>query len=214
VPEPHTFLVFAAASALLVLIPGPAVIYIVTRSVRHGRAAGLVSTAGIEAGGLVHVAAAALGLSAVLASSATAFNLVRYAGAAYLIYLGVRALIDRDVIGSDEPGAPAAPYLGRMFWQGVIVNVLNPKTALFFLALLPQFVDPDRGAVALQVGALGVCFIVVAFVLDASWALVAGGVARRLRENARSRLMLARASAAVYFGLGAFAALSGEHGRD
>jgi threonine/homoserine/homoserine lactone efflux protein len=213
-PEPHTFLVFAAASALLVLIPGPAVIYIVTRSVRHGRAAGLVSTAGIEAGGLVHVAAAALGLSAILASSATAFNVVRYAGAAYLIYLGVRALLDRDVIGEDAPGAPADPDLSRMFWQGMIVNVLNPKTALFFLALLPQFVDPAQGAVALQVLLLGMCFITVAFVLDSSWALVAGGVARRLRENARSRLMLARASAAVYFGLGAFAALSGDHGRD
>jgi len=213
-PEPHTFLVFAAAGALLVLIPGPAVIYIVTRSVRHGRAAGLVSTAGIEAGGLVHVAAATLGLSAILASSATAFNVVRYAGAAYLIYLGVRALLDRDVIGEDELGAPAEPDLGRMFWQGVIVNVLNPKTALFFLALLPQFIDPERGAVALQAGVLGITFIVVAFVLDASWALVAGGLARRLREGARSRLMLARASAAVYFGLGAFAALSGDHARD
>ena len=213
-PEPHTFLVFAAAAALLVLIPGPAVIYIVTRSVRHGRAAGLVSTAGIEAGGLVHVAAATLGLSAILASSATAFNVVRYAGAAYLIYLGVRALLDRDVIGEDEPGAPAEPDLGRMFWQGVIVNVLNPKTALFFLALLPQFIDPERGAVALQAGVLGLTFIAVAFVLDATWALVAGGLAGRLREGARSRLMLARASACVYFGLGAFAALSGHHSKD
>lgn len=213
-PEPHTFLVFAAASALLVLIPGPAVIYIVTRSVRHGRAAGLVSAAGIEVGGLVHVAAATVGLSAVLASSATAFNVVRYAGAAYLIYLGVRALLDRNPGREAPSGAPNGPDLGRVFWQGVVVNVLNPKTALFFLAFLPQFIDPGRGSVALQAGLLGICFITVAFILDGSWALAAGGAARRLREGARSSILLARASAAVYFGLGAFAAMSGDHGRD
>jgi threonine/homoserine/homoserine lactone efflux protein len=210
VPEPHTLLVFAAASALLVIVPGPAVIYIVTRSVRHGRAAGLVSTLGIEVGGLVHVAAATLGLSALLASSAAAFNVVRYAGAAYLVFLGVRALLGRD---RDDDGAPREapePDRGRMFWNGVLVNVLNPKTALFFLALLPQFIDPDRGAVALQAGVLGTCFIAVALLLDGTWALVAGGAARRLREGRRSRRALARASGCVYLGLGAFAALSGE----
>jgi threonine/homoserine/homoserine lactone efflux protein len=187
------------------------VIYIVTRSMRHGRAAGLVSTLGIEVGGLVHVAAATLGLSALLASSATAFNAVRYAGAAYLVYLGVRALLGRD--GEDEDGAPRPapePERSRMFWNGVLVNVLNPKTALFFLALLPQFIDPDRGAVALQAGVLGTCFVTVALVLDGSWALVAGGAARRLREGRRSRRALARASGCIYLGLGAFAALSGE----
>lgn len=214
VPEPHTFLVFAAASALLVVVPGPAVIYIVTRSVRHGRTAGLVSTLGIEVGGLVHVAAATVGLSALLASSATAFNVVRYAGAAYLVYLGVRALLGRD--GGEEGERPSdapEPDRRRIFWNGVLVNVLNPKTALFFLAFLPQFIDPDRGAVALQAGVLGACFITVALVLDGSWALVAGGAARRLREGARSSRALARASGCVYLGLGAFAALSGERPR-
>jgi threonine/homoserine/homoserine lactone efflux protein len=213
VPEPHTFLVFAAASALLVLVPGPAVIYIVTRSVRHGRTAGLVSTLGIEVGGLVHVAAATLGLSALLASSATAFGVVRYAGAAYLAYLGVRALLGHDGGGEERPSAALAPDRGRIFWNGVLVNVLNPKTALFFLAFLPQFIDPDRGAVALQAGVLGTCFVTVALVLDGGWALVAGGAARRLREGARSRRALARASGCVYLGLGAFAALSGERPR-
>jgi threonine/homoserine/homoserine lactone efflux protein len=213
VPEPHTFLIFAAASALLIVVPGPAVIYIVTRSVRHGRAAGLVSTLGIEVGGLVHVAAATLGLSALLASSATAFNVVRYAGAAYLVYLGVRALLGRDSGGAERPIAVPEPDRRRMFWNGVVVNVLNPKTALFFLAFLPQFIDPDRGAVALQAGVLGTCFVSVALVLDGSWALVAGGAGRRLREGARSSRALARASGCVYLGLGAFAALSGERPR-
>ena len=214
-PEPHTFLVFAAASALLVLIPGPAVIYIVTRSARHGRMAGLVSTAGIEVGGLVHVAAATVGLSAVLASSSTAFNVVRYAGAAYLVYLGIRALLDRDGGGDgDESRTPPEAEYRRMFWNGVIVNVLNPKTALFFLAFLPQFIDPSRGAVALQAGVLGICFITVAFILDGTWALIAGGAARRLREGPRSSRLLARASGGIYLGLGAFAALSGDHRSD
>jgi threonine/homoserine/homoserine lactone efflux protein len=210
VPEPHTFLVFAAASALLVIVPGPAVIYIVTRSVRHGRAAGLVSTLGIEVGGLVHVAAATVGLSALLASSAAAFNVVRYAGAAYLVFLGVRALLARE---RDDEGAPRAapdPDRSHMFWNGVLVNVLNPKTALFFLAFLPQFIDPGRGSVALQAGVLGTCFVAVALLLDGTWALVAGGAASRLREGRRSRRALARASGCVYLGLGAFAALSGE----
>ena len=212
-PEPHTFLVFAAASALLVLIPGPAVIYIVTRSVRHGHVAGLVSAAGIEVGGLVHVAAATVGLSAVLASSATAFNVVRYAGAAYLIYLGVRALLERYRGGEEAARTAPEPGHGRIFWNGVVVNVLNPKTALFFLAFLPQFIDPARGSVALQAGVLGICFILVAFVLDGSWALVAGGAAKRLREGRRSSRILARASGGIYLSLGAFAALSGDHQR-
>jgi threonine/homoserine/homoserine lactone efflux protein len=206
-PELHTFAVFAAASALLVLVPGPAVLYIVTRSVRHGRAAGLVSTLGIETGGLVHVAAATLGLSALLASSAAAFNVVRYAGAAYLVYLGIRALLGRD---GDEPFSAPDHGRRRMYWNGVLVNVLNPKTGLFFLAFLPQFVDPARGSVALQAGALGVCFVAVACVLDGSYALLAGSAGRRLREGVRTRRLLERMSGCVYLGLGAFAALSGD----
>jgi threonine/homoserine/homoserine lactone efflux protein len=206
-PELHTFAVFAAASAVLVLVPGPAVLYIVTRSVQHGREAGLVSTLGIEAGALVHVAGATLGLSALLASSAAAFSVVRYAGAAYLVYLGVRALLGRD---RDEPFSAPAHGRRRMFWNGLLVNVLNPKTALFFLAFLPQYVDPARGSVTLQAAALGVCFVSVALVLDGSYALLAGSVGRRLREGIRTRRLLERMSGGVYLGLGAFAALSGE----
>jgi threonine/homoserine/homoserine lactone efflux protein len=202
-PDAHALLVFAAASIVLAVVPGPAVIYIVTRSVRHGRAAGLVSTLGVEVGNLVHVAAAAVGLSALLASSATAFNVVRYAGAAYLIFLGVRVLL-----GKEDEGGRERSSVGRrrLFWEGAVVSALNPKTALFFLAFLPQFVDPAEGAVALQAFVLGTCFVALATVSDCAYALLAGTAGKRLR---RGRL-LARMSGGVYLGLGAFAAVAGE----
>jgi threonine/homoserine/homoserine lactone efflux protein len=202
-PDAHAFLVFAAASVVLAVVPGPAVIYIVTRSVRHGRAAGLVSTLGVELGNMVHVAAAAVGLSALLASSATAFNVVRYAGAAYLVFLGVRVLLGKE--DEDERERPAVGRR-RLFWEGAVVSALNPKTALFFLAFLPQFVDPAQGAVALQAFVLGTCFVALATVSDSAYALLAGTAGNRLR---RGRL-LARMSGGVYLGLGAFAALAGE----
>jgi threonine/homoserine/homoserine lactone efflux protein len=206
-PDPHMLLVFAAASVVLAVVPGPAVIYIVTRSVRHGRAAGLVSTLGVEAGNLVHVAAAAVGLSALLASSATAFNLVRYAGAAYLLYLGVRALLGREAEDGRE-----RPVVGRrrLFWEGAVVSALNPKTALFFLAFLPQFADPAPGAVAFQAFVLGSCFVALATVSDSAYALLAGTAGARLREGR----LLARLSGGVYLGLGAFAAFAGERPAD
>lgn len=128
-PEPPTLLVFAGASVALLVFPGPSVIYIVTRSVEQGRRAGLVSMLGVEAGGLVHVAAAALGISALVASSATAFSIVKYAGAAYLVYLGVQ----RWRRGGEDPGRPEPQARAELFRQGMVVNVLNPKTAIFFL---------------------------------------------------------------------------------
>jgi threonine/homoserine/homoserine lactone efflux protein len=207
VPEPDTLLVFAAASVVLAVVPGPAVIYIVTRSVRHGRAAGLVSTLGVEAGNLVHVAAAAVGLSALLASSATAFNVVRYAGAAYLVYLGVRALLGRE--GEDGRERPVVGRR-RLFWEGAVVSALNPKTALFFLAFLPQFVDPAQGAVAFQALVLGSCFVALATVSDSAYALLAGTAGARLRGGR----LLAKLSGGVYLGLGAFAAFAGERPAD
>ena len=141
-PAPHALLTFALASMALLLVPGPSVIYIVTRSISQGRGAGIVSMLGIETGGLVHVTAAALGLSALLASSATAFDVVRFAGAGYLVYLGIRRL--REPTSLTAVLTPASPR--RLFTQGIVVNVLNPKTALFFLAFLPQFIDPSRGS--------------------------------------------------------------------
>jgi len=203
VPEVHTFVIFAAASAAFLAVPGPSVIYIVSRSLAEGRTAGIVSALGIQAGGLVHVTAATIGVSALLASSAVAFSIVKYAGAAYLIYLGIRRLLE----GEQPEQAVEDRRAGRrrLFWQGVLVNSLNPKTALFFLAFLPQFVDPARGAVAPQVLALGVLFLVLAILSDSTYALVAGSVRGWLGERRRT---LARISGCSYVGLGVLAALS------
>lgn len=203
-PELSTLLLFAAVSATLVAVPGPAVVYIVTRGVAQGRSAGVVSALGIEAGALVHVAAAVCGLSALVASSATAFAVVKYAGAAYLVFLGAQRLRARgDVAVADLP--PASN--GRLFRQGIVIQVLNPKVAVFFVAFLPQFVDPAH-AVALQVGLLGALFVAVALVIDCAWGMAAGSVGERLRGSAPVRNWLDRLSGATFIGLGAAAALS------
>ena len=149
-PDTATLLVFSAAALALIVVPGPAVLYIVAQSIDRGRLAGFVSALGIAVGGLVHVTAAAIGLSSLLVSSATAFAVVKYAGAAYLIGLGLYTLLVRKA--EREATAPRERRLRRRFSQGVVVNVLNPKTALFFFAFLPQFVDPDKGSAALQIG--------------------------------------------------------------
>jgi threonine/homoserine/homoserine lactone efflux protein len=215
VPDLATLALFALASAALIAVPGPAVIYVVARSIEGGRRAGLVSMLGIEAGGLVHGAGAAVGLSAVLASSATAFTVVKVAGAAYLVWLGVRRLVasTRPTPSAPEGDVPAPRAGRRLFLEGVLVNVLNPKVAIFFLAFLPQFVDPAAGAVALQVLVLGVVFLTVAVLCDGAWAIVAGAAATRLRSSARARAWLDRVSGVVFLGLGAAAALAGEPSR-
>ena len=206
-PEITTLLLFAAASFALVVIPGPNQVYIVTRSLAQGRGAGLASALGVEVGTLVHVAAAAAGLSALIASSATAFDAVRYAGAAYLIFLGARALLRR---GDDaEQAAPAPAPLRRTFAEGVVVNVLNPKVALFFLAFLPQFVDISQGAVALQTLVLGVVIFGVALCTDVAYALGASALGSRLRRRSGFHRAQHRISGGVYIALGAAAALSG-----
>jgi threonine/homoserine/homoserine lactone efflux protein len=173
--------VFAAAALALAVVPGPAVLYIVARSVDQGRFAGLVSALGIGVGSLVHVTAATIGLSSLLASSATAFTVVKYAGAAYLILLGIHRLLTREEVA--EVAARPPRGLGMIFRDGVIVNVLNPKTALFFLAFLPQFVDPDQGAASPQILVLGLIFTVIALSSDSLWALAAGTLGAWLRRS-------------------------------
>jgi len=210
-PETSTLALFAVAAVTLLLIPGPAVLYIVTRSVDQGRAAGLASVCGVHVGTLLHVAAAALGLSALLVSSATAYDTVRWLGAAYLVWLGVRRLLARD---EDVPEAAAGPDahrvgLGRVFAQGVVVNVLNPKTALFFFAFLPQFVDTSRGSVPSQVVVLGAAFVLLGLLSDGAYALLAstgaGWLRRRPRVARTSRLV----SGGVLISLGVTTALAG-----
>ena len=208
-PDPETLLVFAAAALALIVVPGPAVLYIVSQSIDRGRLAGFVSALGIAAGALVHVLAAAVGLSSILVSSATAFNVVKYVGAAYLIGMGLWTILRRR---DEEPvNGPSERRLRRRFGQGVIVNVLNPKTALFFFAFLPQFVDPDQGAPALQIAVLGLVFVVIAVVSDSAWALAAGTASERLRGNRRFLSVQRYVSGSVFVGLGALTAAAKRH---
>jgi threonine/homoserine/homoserine lactone efflux protein len=180
--------VFAATALVLLVIPGPAVLYITARSAAQGRRAGLVSLLGIHTGSAVHVLASVVGLSALLVASATAFSVVKLAGGAYLIYLGVRTIARRG--GGAGPRSAEPRGLRRLYLDGVVVNVLNPKTALFFLAFLPQFVDPDRGPVWSQTLVLGLLFTLLGMLSDGTYALASAQVGRWLRSRrggARSR---------------------------
>jgi threonine/homoserine/homoserine lactone efflux protein len=201
-PDSASLWLFSAAALALLAVPGPAVLYIVVQSAEQGRRVGLASVAGIHLGTLVHVAAAALGLSALIVASAVAFSVVKYAGAAYLVYLGIRKLLERDSPTSLEHRREP---LGRAFVRGVVVNVLNPKTALFFLAFLPQFVDADSGGVWSQALVLGFVFVGLGLVTDSLYALAAGTVGGLLR---RKRRALRYGSGVVFIGLGATAALA------
>jgi len=206
--DARLFGLFLIAALALLITPGPAVLYVVTRSIDQGRSAGIVSAFGVFVGTLCHVAAAALGLSALLMSSALAFQSVKYLGAAYLIYLGIRKLISR----ADTEGSSATmprQSLWAIFRQGVIVNVFNPKTALFFLAFLPQFVNVQKGSVALQILILGTIFACLGFTTDSSWALLAGTVATKVKKNVSFSRLQNYFSGSVYLSLGLATALTG-----
>ena len=205
-PDPSRLALFVGAALLLLVVPGPSVLYIVTQSVSHGRRAGMASVAGITTGTLVHIAAATIGLSALLASSAIAFDVVKYLGAAYLIVVGIRRLAGLE--RPDEGRAAGSRNLSRLYRQGIVVNVLNPKTALFFLAFLPQFVDSTRGAAWAQILLLGLLFAALGFLSDGVWALVAGTLGERLRRSRRFPQVQRYVSGSVFVGLGALAAFS------
>jgi threonine/homoserine/homoserine lactone efflux protein len=210
-PDATTFALFAVACLAFLAIPGPSVFYIVTRSLVQGRRAGVTSMLGVQAGGLVHVVAAAFGVSALIASSAAAFTVVKYAGAAYLVLLGVRKLLGGGGDGDELEPAPRTPASGKhLFAHGVIVNVLNPKTALFFLAFLPQFVDPGAGPVAPQMLVLGTMLVCLGVLSDGTYALLAAGAGNRVRGAAATRRRLERLSGGVFVSLGVVAALAGE----
>jgi threonine/homoserine/homoserine lactone efflux protein len=204
---PSSLVLFMTGAMLLLLIPGPAVLYITSRSIGLGRAAGLVSAMGIAVGTLFHVAAATLGLSALLVSSASAFRLVKYAGAAYLIYLGIRTLRGGDTAMLDSSNSRRS--LHSVFGQGVLVNLLNPKTALFFLAFLPQFVDPSRGHAMFQIFELGVLFALMGWMSDSVWALLAGTFGAHMRGNVRLQSTQRRVSGGALIALGLASAFSG-----
>ena len=200
-PSGSTLLVFAGATLLLLALPGPSVLYVVARTVEQGRAAGLVSVLGLETGALIHVGAAAAGMSALVASSPGAFAALRYGGAAYLLWLAARTLL-RARGSSPVAAAPASRV--QLFRDGVMVDLLNPKTALFFLAFLPGFVRVDAGPVAVQVLLFGLVFVALAVLTDGAYALVTA----RLRGGLRGGRRVALASAGTYGLLGVLA-LSG-----
>ena len=207
IPDTAGLAVFVVAALALLVVPGPAVVYVVARSIHQGRRAGLASVLGIHVGTLVHIAAATLGLSALVVSSAVAFTAVKIAGAVYLVGLGLWTLFARRA--EQEVALGGERNLGRAFAQGIVVNVLNPKTALFFLAFLPQFVDPDASHPAAQIAFLGVLFALLGLITDSLWALAAGtagGVLRRSRRFARGQRYV---TGTVYIGLGVATAFTG-----
>ncbi len=210
-PGPTTLLAFSAAALVLLMIPGPSVLYIVSQSVEHGRRAGITATLGVHTGTMVHLSAAALGLSAILVSSSLAFGVIKLVGAGYLIYLGLRALL----AGEDAPAGPVhrEVRLPRIFRQGVLVNVTNPKTALFFFAFLPQFVDPNAGPLPVQIALLGLVFTCLGLITDSSWALASGFAAGWIRGHANLPRIQRRVSGCIFIGLGLATALVGSERR-
>jgi threonine/homoserine/homoserine lactone efflux protein len=208
IPNATSIGVFAVAATLLLLTPGPAVLYIVARSIEQGRVAGLASAFGITTGTLVHVLASTLGLSALLASSTLAFSAVRYAGAGYLIYMGMRRILSRTDAPALQLQLPRRS-LARLYRDGFVVNLLNPKTALFFLAFLPQFVDPSRGAAAFQIAFLGLLFTLMGLTSDGLYALVAGTAGRWVKRQGRYLRWERYVTGGVFIGLGVTAALTG-----
>jgi threonine/homoserine/homoserine lactone efflux protein len=203
-PDAPAFLLFVTASLALLIMPGPAVMYIVARSIDQGRAAGIVSALGLAAGSVILIVAAAFGVSALLAASPAAFNAVRYLGAAYLAYLGIRTALSRPAATTGEHSSPEP--LRRVFAEGIVVNLLNPKTALFFFAFLPQFVDP-AGNVRLQIVVLGLTFSLMGLLTDTVYAWVAGAIGSRLAGDERFPRVRRAAVATTYIGLSILALL-------
>jgi threonine/homoserine/homoserine lactone efflux protein len=205
-PEPPLLAAFLVASLILAVTPGPGVIYIVSRTLAQGRRAGLASVAGVALGNLGCAFGAALGLAALFAASSLAFSVVKYTGAAYLVYLGVRAL--RAPAGDAAGTALETAGPGRIFRAGAVVALLNPKTVLFFAAFLPQFMSPAAAPIP-QGLLLGSMFVVLAAVTDAAYALAAGAVAPRLARFGQAGAWGRRASGFTFIGLGLFTAASG-----
>lgn len=209
-PDPARLALFTATAIVLVVTPGPTSVYIMTRGISQGRRAAVVSALGVETADLVHITAAALGLSALIASSALAFTTVRYVGAAYLLYLGVRVLADKGApVHPEGVTGRAARTMAQVYRQGFVVNLLNPKVALFFLAFLPQFVDPSRGSAAQQILVLGALFVIIGLAVDMLYAAGSGAIGHRLRRRPRALQRQRYFAGTVYIGLGVSAAAAG-----
>jgi threonine/homoserine/homoserine lactone efflux protein len=202
--EAHRFLLFFAAALVLAITPGPGIFYVLARSLAGGRREGILSSLGTFVGGLFHVLAAAFGVSAILAASAVAFHTVKYAGAAYLVWLGIRMIRTRDAEFTMATPAPTE----KAFRQGILTEALNPKTALFFLSFIPQFISAQTGPVFAQFVVLGVISVVLNTTADLLVVLAAAGLEQKLKHNARFRSRQRAASGVGMIGLGAWVALA------
>jgi threonine/homoserine/homoserine lactone efflux protein len=209
VPSLSTYALFIATALALLAIPGPAVLYVVSRSIDQGRSAGLASVLGITTGTVVHVTLATVGLSSLVLASKVAFDAVRYVGAAYLILLGVRRLLTRRV--EEDPAGRAPRSRSDLYTQGLIVNLLNPKTIVFIFAFIPQFVDVNAGHVWLQIMLLGLTFAGLGLASDSLYAVVAGTVADRLRSTPVIARVERWFGGSVLIGLGVAAAIVAPH---
>ena len=200
----HTYLLFIGAVVVLVLVPGPDMAYMLARTVAQGRRAGMLAAIGINAGAYVHVVASVVGLTAILASSAIAFSVVKWLGAAYLMWIGLQALVGKSETISIADGAPTALSYRKIFWQGFLSDVLNPKVAIFFLAFLPQFVDVRNKTlnVTEQLLLLGVTGNIVAICLNLTLVYLASIATATLRRNERAVAWLNKTAGAVFVGLG------------
>ena len=206
-PDTHTLVIFAASTLALLVIPGPSVIYVMTRSIEQGRTAGLLAMLGLETGALVHAVLAATGLASVLAASPTAFTVIRWTGAAYLIYLAVRQF-RMHRLGAGPSHVSRTSSRWRLFREGVIVDLLNPKTCIFFIAFLPQFATGDPVHAQAQMLVLGLCFVLLAGLCDGAYAILSGGIGGRIRRSQRLNSQVNRATSGVYVLLAAIAVAS------
>jgi threonine/homoserine/homoserine lactone efflux protein len=206
--DAHRFLIFLGAATLLAIAPGPGMLYVLARTLAGGRREGVLSSLGTFFGGLVHVVAAATGLSIVLAASATAFAVVKYAGAGYLIYLGIRMIASARSESDTPVETPLDQVRRNPFWQGIATEVLNPKTALFFLAFIPQFVSRDHGAVLWQFLLLGTISVMLNTSCDLLVTLMAAPIGARLRSSSRLRKRQRTATGITLIGLGAYVAFA------
>lgn len=204
-------LAFALAALLLIAVPGPSVLFVIGRTLALGRRGGLLSVLGNAAGELLQIAAVALGVGAVLARSVLLFGVVKFAGAAYLIYLGIQAIRHRGK-GPTTAGKPRPTSSWQIFRQGFFVGATNPKSIVFFVAVLPQFVDYSAGAIALQLATLGALFIAIALASDSGWALIAGTARRWFASSPRRIAALGTTGGVMMIGLGGTLALVGNGG--
>lgn len=200
-PELHNIGLFIAAATIVIIIPGPAVLYIMAKSAEQGYKAGIFSVLGIGVGGLFHVFAASIGLSALLVASATAFSIIKYLGALYLIYLGIKKLFDKSAFIKEKIKSDKKKH-SKIFFEGVIVNILNPKAAIFFFAFLPQFISPEKGGATSQILFLGAIFIIIAVTSDIMYVFISGKISKWVKKQAKGMRFSNYIIGSIYIFLG------------